>query len=778
MFDRQAVSAGGLGWALRAIYRPHEPRLENELSHRREVGARLQRPAKASMKALPDAQSELLALYDAAPFAVCVLSLDLRWIRINTKMAEINGIPVEAHIGQSVYQLLPDIADAAAAIVRRVIETGASVIGGEIMGETPARPGRQRTWVVNYSPIRDAAGRIAAILVIAEEVTGARIGDEQRRHLIQLIEQSNDLISLARVDGQVTYVNRAGRRMIGLADDAPLDGILFGDYVAPACKDMFVAEVLPAVRQRGSWVGTTQLLNRQTGRIVDAHRSSFALHDRDGKFAGYGTLLRDVTEAKATHAALAESEERLRLATAAGGIGVFDWNIRTGELTWDQRQRELWALPPDTEVTLETFWAGVHPGDRRRVEAAVSTALDPASAGDYEIEFRVIGLTDGVERHIAARAKVTFENGAATRMIGTVVDRTLQRQAEAVLARDRSELEALVAERTRDLQQTQARLAQAEKLSALGQLAGGVAHDFNNVLQAVQNAATLIERKPDDPDAVRRLARMALDASERGSAVARRLLAFARQGDLHATPVAPAALLRDMREIFVHTLGAGVTVRVDAPAGLPPMLVDKEELEVVLVNLAANARDAMAGAGALTLSAEVDRVDAENGLGRAAGLKPGTYMRLSVHDTGAGMSPEVLARATEPFFTTKANGHGTGLGLAMARGFVEQSGGLHIESATGQGAVVRLWFPLAAETPAAPEPASEAAIASERQATRLTLVDDEPFVRELLSEQLKSAGFDVAAFPDATTALASLGSGKSLDLVIADSRCREWTESP
>ena len=778
--------------------------------------------------------SELEAIYEAAPVGLCVLSLDLRWIRINAKMAETNGIPAEDHIGRSVYELTPGIAEPVAATVRHVAETG-ETFSGELTGETPARPGVRRTWLSTYRPIRNSAERIAAVLVIAEEITEARAGEEQRRHLVRLVEASNALIALAASDGRVTYINRPGRRMVGLAEDAPLDDVVFGDSVAPAWRDAFFGEVLPTVRDAGVWVGEMQLVNRVTGRQIDVHRSIFALHDHEGKFAGYGTVMRDITDAKAsqtalteseaklrsvlesttdsvfalspdwrftflnrraiaqiprlgdaigrryeevfpdrvgtapwdayqrcmtnrapaeaestyegrryvarafpsedggitvffrdvseertaeariaaaegmvrmlgdstpdlffakdrdcrliyanratlavigrdapdvigrseaewasdpaqgaavmesdrrimqtgvgetvediffdavrgedrifqstkeplrdpvtgavigivgvarditeqrrTEQALAESEARLRLATQAGGVGVFDWDVRTGEIKWDERMRELWALPAGVDVRLDTFFASLHPDDREWVEAANLAALDPAGSGHYEAEYRIIGATDGQERRVAARGKVTFENGAATRMVGTVVDRTALRMAEAVLARDRAELEALVAARTQDLQQTQARLAQAEKLTALGQLAGGVAHDFNNVLQAVLGGARLIDRKPEDPDNVRRLARMVLDAAERGSAVSHRLLSFARQGDLRATPVDPASLLDKLQEVLAHTLGAGVAIQVHAAADLPPMFVDKGQLETVLINLAANARD-------------------------------------------------------------------------------------------------------------------------------------------------------------------------------------------
>ena len=638
---------------------------------------------------------ELQAIYEAAPLGLCVLDLDLRWIRINARMAETNGLAPEVHIGRSVRELTPGIADAVAWAVRQVLETGESFIG-ELSGETPARPGVRRTWAVTYHPIRASDSDIAAILVIADEITEARVGEEQRRHLFQLIEQSDALIALAAPDRRLTYLNRPGRQMLGLDEDAPLDDVMLGDSVAPAWREAFFGEVMPTVREAGLWVGEMQISNRLTGRIVDVHRSTFALHDKDGRLAGYGAVMRDITEAKTSRAALAENEARLRLAAQAGRVGVFDWNLRTGALTWDDRLRELWALPPGAEVSIDTFFAGLHPEDRAKTEAAIAASTYPSGGGEYAVEYRVIGRVDGVERHIAARGKVLFEDGAAVAMIGLVVDVTAQRMAERVLARDREDLEALVTARTRDLQQTQARLAQAEKLTALGQLASGVAHDFNNILQAVLGGTRLIEKAPNDPDSVRRLARMVLDAADRGSSVSRRLLAVSRQSDLRATPIDVASLLQNMREVLSHTLGAGIVIRVQAPAGLPPMLADKGQLETVLINLAVNARDAMAGKGALTLSADVDRVESGAPMGDATGLSPGSYVRLDVQDTGAGMTPEVLARATDPFFTTKASGEGTGLGLATARGFAEQSGGaLTIESAPGEGAVVTLWLPLA-----------------------------------------------------------------------------------
>jgi CheY-like chemotaxis protein len=304
-------------------------------------------------------------------------------------------------------------------------------------------------------------------------------------------------------------------------------------------------------------------------------------------------------------------------------------------------------------------------------------------------------------------------------------------------------------------------------MEALGQLAGGIAHDFNNVLQAVGGGAGLILRRPDDVEGVRRIARMVVEAAERGSAVTRRLLAFSRRGELRAEPVDPAALLTDLREVLTHTLGAGIGVRVETGTHIPSLLADKGQLETVLVNLSTNARDAMAGQGLLTLSATVEVLTSGMDLHQSAPLAPGTYLRMTVADTGAGMTPEVLIRATEPFFTTKAQGKGTGLGLAMARGFAEQSGGgLTIKSAVGCGTAVHLWLPIAeAETPVA---VVQADIAAAPVAARILLVDDEEVVRTIIAEGLRNAGYSVLAAAGGREALALLDAGDGADLLISD----------
>jgi len=327
-------------------------------------------------------------------------------------------------------------------------------------------------------------------------------------------------------------------------------------------------------------------------------------------------------------------------------------------------------------------------------------------------------------------------------------------------------LEQRVREEVSAREAAQQRAAQAERVQALGQIAGGVAHDFNNVLQAVTGGAALIERRPDQAERVLRYARMISDAARRGAAITSRLLAFARRGDLRAESVDPALLLHDMAEIFSHTLGGSVSCTVDAPPDLPPLLADRGQLETVLVNLATNARDAMPNGGVLTLSARPEQVGVDSAA--SAGVAAGAYIRISVADTGVGMAASVLARVTEPFFTTKEPGKGTGLGLAMAKGFVEQSGGsLSIESAEGQGTTIHLRLPQAGGA-AAEGAATQERVAAASLRPAVLLADDDPIVRKVLAAALEEAGYAVMPAGDGAEALALLQRSPRVDILVSD----------
>jgi PAS domain S-box-containing protein len=308
-------------------------------------------------------------------------------------------------------------------------------------------------------------------------------------------------------------------------------------------------------------------------------------------------------------------------------------------------------------------------------------------------------------------------------------------------------------------------LAQAEKLSALGLLAGGVAHDFNNIVQGVAGCASLIGRYADDTTKVKKYAQMLEDAAWRGASITRRLLALARRDELRTEAVDVRLLLEDMRSMLSHTLGAHIAIHLDLAPDLAPALADKGQLEAVLVNLATNSRDALHDGGTITFSAVVEEITGPH----PADLRPGAYLRLAVADDGVGMDATTLKRAVEPFFTTKAPGKGTGLGLSMARGFAEQSkGALTVSSEPGRGTLVTLWLPAAAVASARPEAARNEVNALATGTPRILLADDEKVIREVLARELTDRGYQVVLAESGAAALALLDSGEHVDMIVTD----------
>ena len=313
----------------------------------------------------------------------------------------------------------------------------------------------------------------------------------------------------------------------------------------------------------------------------------------------------------------------------------------------------------------------------------------------------------------------------------------------------------------RALEKTREELLQSQKMEAIGHLTGGVAHDFNNLLMAIQGSLELLQRRlPGDPK-VERLIDNALQGARRGAALTQRMLAFARRQELKLTPLDVGEVVQQMTNLLQSSLGPSIRVETNFPPELPKVIADANQLELALLNLAINGRDAMPNGGTISVRAA--------GRTNAPGLKAGNYVCVSVTDTGSGMDQDTLQRAMEPFFTTKGVGKGTGLGLPMVHGMAQQSGGtLHLKSWPGQGTSAELYLPVAQGEPAAAaEDLSAYPLHTDRKLVILT-VDDDPLVALNTSALLEELGHTVYSAPSALHALDILRREKNINLMITD----------
>lgn len=462
---------------------------------------------------------------------------------------------------------------------------------------------------------------------------------------------------------------------------------------------------------------------------------------------------------RSSEAALRESESRLSSALAISQMGTFEIRVQDDRVVLDSRSREIFGFADGEGNTVEDLFDRIHPEDRQRVLAEVRSSKDEMAR--METEYRLL-LPDGSLRAIASFSDV--EGGTtAERVFGVISDISDRKRLESDLRTLNETLEERVLERSEELERVHEQLRQSQKLEAMGQLTGGVAHDFNNLLSPIIGSLDLIQRRGMDGERTQRLIDGALTAAERAKVLVQRLLAFARRQPLQPAPVDIGALLRGMSELVASTSGPRIKLSIEVEDGLPPATADSNQLEMAILNLAVNARDAMPEGGRLTITAKVDHIEQDPD----TKLLPGRYVSLAVADSGVGMDEETLKRSVEPFFSTKGVGRGTGLGLSMVHGLAAQlGGGLELRSKTGLGTVVQLWLPVS-EAREEIIPRSNSAEVLTGSGTAL-LVDDEEMVRISTADMLGELGYVVVESESAEDAVHQIKQGLSPDIVVTD----------
>jgi PAS domain S-box-containing protein len=390
----------------------------------------------------------------------------------------------------------------------------------------------------------------------------------------------------------------------------------------------------------------------------------------DGRVMGTVGFARDITSRKLNMAELRSSEERLRLAKTAANLGIFDHDMCSGKVTWDERLRDIWGVGPDEPITYATFMTGVHPDDRAATQATIDEALDPRSTGEYYVEYRVISRIDGKVRHVAVNGQVFFEDGHAIRLVGSIKDITPQIRMAKEMQERRSEMELLV------------------KQQVAAQTAAAIAHELNQPLVSISvysdAALRMLRGGIKNPERLERALEGAREQSQRAGRTLHELLDFLYQGEAAVRPVDLNEVVREALDLAKESGYGGFRSVLELERDLPPVLANRLQLQKVVVNLLHNSVEAMRSSGvpkdAITITVQA--------------MAGGHMAQVTVRDSGPGFDAEMAERIFEPFFTTKSVG--IGLGLAISRALIEVYGGrLWADPKAGTGATIHFTVPFA-----------------------------------------------------------------------------------
>lgn len=566
-------------------------------------------------------------------------------------------------------------------------------------------------------------------------------------------------VGLAVVDRELNYLSTNVR-------------LSAADTLRPAVVGANMRDTVPHLLDRLGPVIENVFTTREPVLNLEVHQGGrswvsnyFPVRSETGDVLAVSIAVLETTDIARTEQALARTEAWVKLAQESAGIGTWDWDLASGEMRWSQQQFRLHGLsvPGDGQSIIARDWYDcVKVDDRQALDAGMGAAI--TSKDRYEVDYRVEDQQTGEIRWIATRGRVIMnDRGQAMRLTGVSFDISERHRSRELLEKTNAELEQRVAARTRQLveevrerERAQAQLFQVQKNESLGQLTGGIAHDFNNLLSAILSSLELMKKRLSDDGRTQRYLDNALRAAQRGAILTQRMLAFARKQDLKPQSVDVKQLVEGMQDLLQSSLGPLIRIRTDFAAGLPAVKIDAHQLELAILNLAVNARDAMPQGGTLYIEA-----DAQN-------LGERDFVRITLRDTGMGMDDATLARATEPFFTTKEIGKGTGLGLSMVQGLVAQSGGqLNVKSRLGEGTCIELWLPPAAAQPMQIVAPSQPAQKPHAPRLSVLVVDDDPLVLMGTVDMVEDLGHYVVEAASAGEALQLLKT-RHFDIVLTD----------
>jgi PAS domain S-box-containing protein len=689
----------------------------------------------------------MLAIADILPVMVCYVDSGLKYRFINKPLAAWLGWERRDVLGRHLREVLGE----AAYQQRKPMYERA--LGGErvFFASEFEHPERGLVAVqTDYVPWADAAGAVRGIIIVVTDVTEQRDAEralrESEARFRRIANSAPALMWVTRLDRVRDFVNDAYVEFVG-GDEEEARTLDWRTRIHPDDQERIVAESIAGEAALQRFVLEGRYL-RGDGKWRWLRSVSQPRFGPDGELAGFIGVATDITLAKE-----AELELRSQVAEQTQALQASEAQFRA---VFEAALEVMVLLKPDGTVLAvnnrSEAWRHPTPED------AIGQKLwDAPTLKAYPQHIPV--MKKGIAA--AARGKVfTTEvkmerDGIPTAYLDVSVQPVRGADGAIVYllfeARDITELKG-----------AQEQLRQSQKMEALGQLTGGIAHDFNNLLTVVVGGLDLIAKREEDGK-LKRYAENALAAAERGARLTGQLLAFSRVQRLEVRPTHVAPLIENMRPLLRNVLGPGVTKTFDLDQEMMPVMADPTQLEVAVLNLAINARDAMPDGGVLHFATKIIDIDSD------PEVEPGRYIELTISDTGLGMAEDVADRAFEPFFTTKEVGKGTGLGLSMVYGMARQSGGTaRLESIPGEGTSVKLLFRAAEEEVAADVVGAEQAEKpGRRKAASILVIDDDPDVRQFIVTTLEEQGYRVREAADGARGLKEAAREKP-DLVVLD----------
>ncbi|MGO7962176.1 PAS domain-containing sensor histidine kinase [Rhizobium ruizarguesonis] len=568
--------------------------------------------------------------------------------------------------------------------------------------------------------------------------------DEEGRFRLLVDAITDYAIYMLSPEGIITSWNTGAQRFKGYRPSEILGQHFSRFYLEEDRAAGVPARALATAEKHGRFEGEGWR-QRKDGTCFWAHVIIDPIRRPSGELIGYAKITRDLTERRAAEQAIRQSEEQFRRLVQ----GVSDYAI--------------YMLDPDGNVSSWNFGAERIKGYRPQeiIGRHFSTFYTPEDreAGVPQTALRLARAEGRFERE-GWRVRKDGSRFWASVVIDVIRDDEGDVLGFAKITRDITEK----METQRALEQAREELFQSQKMEAIGQLTGGIAHDFNNLLMAVLGSLEILKKRMPRDLSLTSLVDNAMQGAQRGAALTQRMLAFSRRQELHMEPIDVSGLVRGMMDMLSRSLGPLTVIETSFPVRLPTILTDPNQLEMAILNLVVNARDAMPSGGRIVLRASEESLPSGEGP-----LSPGRYVRIAVIDEGEGMDAKTLEQAITPFFTTKGVGKGTGLGLSMVQGLASQSGGrLMMKSSLGEGTTAELWFPVATVeqgTEAAADRPQQEENASRR--LRIVAVDDDGLVlmnTTLMLEDLGHTVFEAMGGPEALDILRK----QQVDLVICD----------